>query len=171
MSNTHNTSTSNTSNFTNQDQQPLLTEEKKKFDIYQFNQNFQEYKQSLKNDQVLKDQQKLAELNKLPPPKKIYEYNIYEILLGIKDTWFDIIDDILALRFTIDIVLKDNRLFFLGITFILIGVILYIYNILLNSKDESDIKTENTKIIHIYHMSNDKNAIKDNMKDMNYENI
>lgn len=148
-----------------QEETPLVNtslQETQKFDIYQFNQKFEEYKKTLKNNEGLKEQKKLAELNKAPPPKKIYEYNIYELLLGMKDTWFDIIDDILALNFSTDIITQGNRMFFIGLTFITIGIILYAYYLFMHSPEDEGYEkiAENTKIIHIYHVNDDKKSVK-----------
>jgi hypothetical protein len=52
--------------------------------------------------------------------KKIYEMSVGEILVGIKDTWFEILDDLLQQNFTLDIFTRGTRLFFIGLTLVLI---------------------------------------------------
>lgn len=127
-----------------------MEKDNKKFDIHEFNKNFDKYRDSLKQEQSLKEAQRLAELNKAPPPKKFYEFNTIELLIGIKDTWFDILDDILSLRFNIDILTKNNRAFFIGLTILIICLGLYIFNMFYD--DDELLEHKNiTEIHHIYH--------------------
>lgn len=58
--------------------------------------------------------------------KNIYELNSFEIIIGIKNTWFGLLDDILDKKFDLDIITKSNRMFFIGITLIVVVFLLYI---------------------------------------------
>lgn len=55
-----------------------------------------------------------------------YKLSIYDILIGIVDTWFDILADIITFNLN-DIITKNNRLFYIGITLVIFGLILYLY--------------------------------------------
>ena len=58
----------------------------------------------------------------------LYQKSIMELFIGLKNTWFDILDDILAGDFSINMITKNNRLFYIGLTIIIVAILLYIYN-------------------------------------------
>ena len=98
--------------------------------------------------------------------KKIYQLSVGEILIGIKDTWFEIIDDLLQQRFSLSIFTKGNRLFFIGLTIAIIVLIVYLYEILTEDeevKKETNIKEDH----HIYHLVKEpENQSKDGLSEM-----
>ena len=75
-----------------------------------------------------------AEVN--PKFKPFYQLNLLEMAIELKNTWFGILDDLLAGNFTLDIILKDNRLFYVGLTILIIALILYIYDYAINPNDQ-----------------------------------
>jgi len=102
------------------------------FDPNKFNAEFENEKQKIKEQNQMLDQEALDRLannniNKL----KIYELSIGELLIGIKNTWFGIIDDILDKKFKASTFVQNYRLFYIGLTFLLIGIIMHMYNILI----------------------------------------
>jgi len=101
--------------------------ENDKFDIDKFNRDFDQYKDQRKKEMEETLQGKLDELNK--PKEQIPAYNLSmgQIVINIKDTLFNILDDMLHFNFTWDIILKENRLFYLGLTFIFIACVVYFY--------------------------------------------
>ena len=88
--------------------------EDNKFDVNKFNLIFDEEKQARQAKQKIEDEKKLKELNNMVIQKKLTDLNLSEILQGIKDTWFGLLDDLLAYNFNRDILTKNNRLYFFG---------------------------------------------------------
>jgi hypothetical protein len=129
-----------------------MSQEEQKFDLAKFNKDFENNKNKSKEEEHNRLKEKLNELNKEDDRKKIYELNIFEILVGIKDAWFDLIDDILAHNITLRSFTRNNRLFFFGITIIFIGCVLYLYSMLFREDNSSDMNSEHniTKIYHYY---------------------
>lgn len=74
------------------------------------------------------------EINKLKF-KPFYKLNLLEIAIELKNTWFGILDDLLAGNMSLNIILKDNRLFYIGLTILIIAIILYIYDYAINPND------------------------------------
>jgi hypothetical protein len=70
--------------------------------------------------------------------KQIYLYNqtIYDIFINLKNTINDIVrelfDDIINFKFNIDIFFKNDRLFYIGLIFIIIAILLLLLNLLFN---------------------------------------
>lgn len=132
------------------------------FDINKFNAEFERRKEEQTAKYRILDEARLAKLNVAPPPKKIYELSVGEIIIGVKDTWFNLLDDLLQKRFTLDTFTKNNRLFFIGLTVIVIVIIIYLYDML--TTDEPP-KNNIKEIHHIYHLASDKEESLDSEKD------
>lgn len=64
--------------------------------------------------------------------KKLLDFTVYEHLLGLRDTFFGVIEDTLTLNVDRTILTKEHRLFYIGI-FCLIIVIMYALLISLNN--------------------------------------
>lgn len=97
-------------------------------------------------EKLNKKKQRLIELNKLaedPEPIPVYDLSIYQIIINTKDAWFDILDDLLAKEYHINVLIRNNRLFYIGITFIFFALFIYLYNILVSPSEP---------IIYIYPM-------------------
>lgn len=103
----------------------------KRFDLVEFNKKFEAQKEAVKQQNLEINQQKLMELNEQEALKKPYELTFAEMLIGIKDTWFEIIDDLLQQKFYMETFTKNNRLFYIGLTFIIIVILVYLYDIIL----------------------------------------
>lgn len=103
----------------------------KKFDLANFNKEFVFKKEKTQSQSKIKSEEKIKKLNKEANiiVKPLYKLSVSEIMFGVKNTWFDILDDILAQKFDNQLFVKNNRLFYIGLTIIIIVVILYIYNI------------------------------------------
>jgi hypothetical protein len=100
------------------------------FDINKFNKTFESQKETVNTDSL-----ELQELNKQEKPKKLYNYSLMELLIGIKDTWFYLFDDLLQKKFYTETFTKDNRPFFIGLTIVLFVIIIYLYNIIFDNFD------------------------------------
>jgi hypothetical protein len=124
---------------------------KNKLDVMAaFNKTFEEQKDKTKKLEGELTKNKLDIMNETANnKKKLYDMSVLDIMIGIKDTWFNIIDDLLNKNISISTFTKDNNLFYIGITILIITLAIYIYNVLFN-KDNSE-KNENIqKIYHIY---------------------
>jgi len=73
--------------------------------------------------------------------KEIYNQSIYEIMINLKNTINDIFSDIFHFQFT-NIFVKDGRLFYIGLIFIIIGLLLYLFHLLFNKDETISIKKE-----------------------------
>jgi hypothetical protein len=129
-----------------------------KFDLRQFNKDFVKKKEQSKYENIIKSQKKLDLLTAQAnvEHKAIYNQSIWEILVGIKNTWFDILDDILAKKISSQLFTKDNRLFYIGLTIIIIALLLYLYNFFIDNED-SDKQIDNKEkiIIEKHYIYND----------------
>jgi hypothetical protein len=124
-----------------------------KFDVNEFNKVFEETKEKRKQKIKQMEEDRIYELNKAQTTKQIYQLSLSEILIGIKDTWFELIDDILQKNVSFTTFTKNNRLFFIGLTIIIIILFVYLIDSLVGSDKESDNKNK-IEIHHIYKMDN-----------------
>lgn len=101
------------------------------FDIAEFNKKFEQVMDERKKETENEEKNKLKKLESETEKKKTpYNQTIGEILIGIKDTFIDIVHDILNGEFDSDLLLKKHRLYYIGISILLIVVIYSILNIL-----------------------------------------
>lgn len=98
-----------------------------KFDMGKFNDVFDKEKHNRNQLTKTNENNRLAKLNSLQTYKLLRDSTISDILFGIKDTWFYLLDDLLQQKFTIDTFIKENRLFFIGVTIIFITLLAYLY--------------------------------------------
>lgn len=114
-----------------------------------FNKKFEEDKELTKQLSKERERERLERLNIEKNQKTIAELSVVEILIGIKDTWFELIDDLLQGKFNTATFTKNNRLFYMGITIVLVVLVLYIYYFF-STEQINDNK--NNKVIKIYHV-------------------
>jgi hypothetical protein len=126
---------------------------KKDFDLDNFNKEFVFKKERAAIENRIKSQKKLDRLTKTAnvPEKSLYNLSVAEFVIGIKDTWFGILDDLLAKKIELETLTKNNRLFFIGLTIILITAILYLYNFFIDEEIVEE-KDETNKIIEKYYI-------------------
>lgn len=116
------------------------------FDITAFNNAFDEQKNQTKGPAIKID----TELMKYGKnKKKIYDMSVLDIMIGIKDTWFNLIDNLLNKNVSVQTFTKDDRLFYFGITILLLTIGIYICGVLFN-KDVVDNQNNIQKVYHIY---------------------
>lgn len=103
---------------------------KKDFDSDKFNKEFVFKKERATIENKIKSQEKLNKLTEEAnkEEKSLYNLSVAELFIGIKNTWFGILDDLLAKKFEIETLTKNDRLFFIGLTIVVISTILYLYN-------------------------------------------
>lgn len=101
----------------------------KTFDLGKFNKVFERNKEITQESQRLNDLNKLNELSQSHTQERVSLYNlsIMQIIVNTKDSWFNLLDDILDHKFELNTVTKDNRLFYIGLTILFFTVILYLY--------------------------------------------
>lgn len=99
---------------------------KKDTDSKKFNKQFEQAKTDAQNKIAASVKKRLNKMNKMEEIVPVYKQSIAEIIIGIKDAWFGIFSDIAS--FKIDgILTKNHRIFYIGLSFIIIGIILYVY--------------------------------------------
>lgn len=99
---------------------------KSKFDIKAFNKGFENY---MKEQNEIKHQteiERLKQLNETIYEKKITEMTWNEVMKEWELSMVGVLDDILHFRLTPSILFRDNRLFFVGITLLILASIFYI---------------------------------------------
>jgi hypothetical protein len=124
-----------------------------KFDIQQFNKNFKKKIEQSKEENKILERNRLERLNKQEIERKPYQLSVAEILIAIKDSWFGVIDDLLQRQFYIETFIKKNRMFYIGLTIVIIAIIIYLYDTFIdnsinyNNIDSSNIHTDSQKKI------------------------
>ena len=127
----------------------------KEDDNKKFNLQFDKLKADAKEKYKKNQEDRLLKLNteaNQPSTTPFYKKNIGQLFIGIKDTWFEILDDVLNKDFSIRIFTKDNRLFFIGLTICIIGFILVIYDMFINPSDDDSSDKKKVEIHHVYHI-------------------
>lgn len=100
----------------------------RKFDLGKFNDAFGGQKESRKKINNELENYNLKMIGGDIIKKSLYQNDMGDIIIGIKNSWFFLMDDLLQQKISTSTFTKDNRLFYLGITFILITIVMYIYN-------------------------------------------
>jgi len=119
-----------------------------KFDIDKFNRDFDQYKDKRKMDMKAELQKKLDTLNKKVPDIPAYNLSIGQTMVNTKDAVMDTLDDMLQFKFNNETFSKNNRLYYLGLLFIIIGIIFFIYY---SFSSETKVK-ESSNIIEIKYL-------------------
>ena len=110
------------------------------FNVNDFNKAYEIMKEHKKK---IAQENDLIYLNQLSGKENIqhtYIYNqtIYDIMINLKNTINDILNDLISdivhLRFNTHIFFKDGRMFYVGLIFIFIGLLLYLFNLLFDKK-------------------------------------
>jgi hypothetical protein len=94
-----------------------------------FNLGFDQYRARRKKEMKKKMRDNLNELNKPIETTPLYNQSIGQILINTKDSMFQILDDMLQNKFTLDTFTRNNRLFYIGLVFILIACFMYLYTL------------------------------------------
>lgn len=116
------------------------------FDIKSFNTNFSNYIQQQKELRIQQEADKLNQSKITNDADTQYKkLTLHNIIIEWRDTFIGLLDDIMRLDFRTNVIFRNNRLFFLGMTLIT-SVILYyiIYSIFHNV----ELFTESNKITH-----------------------
>jgi len=125
----------------------------RRFNIIRFDKEFVKRPKEFERKRYLKHLQKMdadkKSLDKKSLDKKsLYKQSILELAINTKDAWFELMDDLLDQQFTVDTIVKNNRLFYIGITIFIISIIIYLYD---KSIDRPIVVPDNIQTIyHIY---------------------
>jgi hypothetical protein len=106
----------------------------------------------------IESESKLEILNKkanIITPKPFYMMNILEIIIELKNTWFQIMDELMAGNYSMSILIKNNRMFYVGLTILIMAIIMYIYDYMIESNSNDPLKNimaggNVVEIRHIY---------------------
>jgi hypothetical protein len=104
------------------------------FDVGQFNKRFDSM---IRREKIIDkniDANKLNKLNDIIKQKPIYENSLMEIIYNTKTELFYILDDLLQQNISWNILTKNNRLFYIGITLIIFSVLFFICYIFSENK-------------------------------------
>ena len=105
------------------------------------------------------DEKLLSQLDKEPPKLKLHDLSIMQHLLNIKNTWFDLINDLIEQPLNSDILLKNDRLFYIGLTFVLFCLIYFLLSSAIESFDnDKPVIVENNTYKNFYTMHHDKSS-------------
>lgn len=99
-----------------------------KLDIDHYSRDISQYSEIRKNDIKILIDRKLEDLNKQKPVELVYDLSIGQIIINLKDSLFNILDDVINLRLNSNTLTKENRLFYLGIFLIVLACIMFSYS-------------------------------------------
>ena len=90
--------------------------------------------------------------------KPFYKLNLLEMVIELKNTWFAILDELLAGNFSMSILIKNNRLFYVGLTILIISIILYIYDYAIDNNDPlKNLLNGGSGVVEIRHIYEPRN--------------
>ena len=115
-----------------------MDKNKKQQDSAKFNKDFDIQKDIKQKQNQIKSQQKIDELEKQDNEeheKMLHEKSVLEIGRSTKDVWLSILDDIITFNFSLDMFTKEYRLFYIGLTIVVISLCIYLYNVIIYGKD------------------------------------
>lgn len=123
------------------------------FDVKQFNINFDALKSKIRENNNIIDEKTLSQLDKKDnlPKIPIYLQNPETIIFNVKQTWFDIYDDLNKYGFQIQILDKGDRMFYLGLTLIFFALTLYAIYVLFDFDDDVNNKEKIVIEKHFYY--------------------
>ena len=98
-----------------------------RFEVDRWNRDFEQYKERREKEKERKMKEKLDDLNKPDEKVPVYNLPLGQILINTKDALFGILDDLLQFQFEKETILKDDRLFYIGLILIIISLITYMY--------------------------------------------
>jgi hypothetical protein len=125
----------------------------KPFDLNKFNIIFDRNKEIQKENQRIKDLNKLNALSQETNKVSLYNLSMYDIIVNAKNAWFGLLDDLLNRSFNMQTLTKDNRLFYLGLTIVIFCVILYIFVLMMNEGKQEEHDDRNI-VYHIHQYQN-----------------
>lgn len=141
-----------------------------KFDVAKFNTGFDTYIDKQKNINKTLEKQRLNKLNEQQIDKKnLLDNSLMDVLIGIKDSWFNLLDDLLQQKFSFDVFLKDSRGFYIGITLFFIAIFMYLFSFFNDDDDENKHDEPKVNVIkkYIIYQNSNPNPTNSNPVDQN----
>jgi len=109
-------------------------------DINRFNRDFDQYIQKRNTDSKIRIEQRLAELNKPEAMPAPYELPVGQIVINTVDTTFATMSDFAhyrSLTHLYNTIQANNRLFYIGVFFVCLAIVLYLYNFFLSDDNNN----------------------------------
>src|SRR6186713_2624865 len=107
--------------------------------------------ENINNFDINRSNKKLEENKALTTIIKPYQQSFSKILIGIKDTWFGLMDDLIQRKFYIETFTKNNRLFYIGLTIVIIIIVIFLFNIIFNNYDKCPSEKKVYEVHYIHH--------------------
>lgn len=86
------------------------------------NKAFESEVSRLEKEQEIENVDKLNKLSKYTGEKSIYDLTLREFLYEWKETWIELLNDIIHVNLSIDSLTQKNRLLFVGLTFVIFAI-------------------------------------------------
>jgi hypothetical protein len=118
------------------------------FDLAQFNKTFERNKEIAKENQRIDDLNKLNALSRQTVQVGLYDLPLAQIIINIKNTWFNLLDDLLDQKFELQTFTKENRLFYIGITILFFAIIMYLFVLITTDDTTNNKQAENIQYIY-----------------------
>lgn len=149
----------------------LKQEQEEETFLKKFNKDFEEKQKLRKMKIVDMERKKLKEMQKQKKVKNIHDLTLGEILVNTKDTYINIINELLDPKEGfLKIFTKENRMFYIGVSLLIISFLIYVISFVFDTDDNSN-KNEienSTDKINIYLNSPTKSeTIKNNKLSQN----
>lgn len=130
----------------------------KHFDLGQFNVGFDRNKEIAQESQKISDLNKLNALSQETVHVSLYDLSLFQIIINIKNTWFNLLDDLLDQKFELSTFTEENRMFYIGLTIVFFAIVLYLYATIMADDSEKNTsqtisdqnKKETNQVFHIY---------------------
>lgn len=92
------------------------------FDLYDFNKNFDAYIQQQQKERLLNEKLKLTDLSTIDSIKiKPYQLPLDKMLINVKDTWFEMYDDVAKGENPLNN-FGEDKFFYVGVTLIVVSL-------------------------------------------------
>jgi hypothetical protein len=133
-------------------QQSIINNQLQKQNNQNFNKMFEEAMKKNKEEVLAEQQRKFSDMEQEEVTPLLSQMNLLNIIIGIKNTFFGIFDDIFIKRkINLEVLTKENRLFYIGIATIIIVMLFYILEILLDTFINENNPNNQNKKVEIYH--------------------
>ena len=149
----------------NQEEDILNQEGEQEIFLQKFNKEFEEEQEIRKKRIVDFEKKKLRSKNYNSKMKNIHDLTLGEILINTKNTYMDIISELISLDYKDGIAAiftKENRIFYIGVSLLILSFFIYIISFIFSSDDKNKEHLTESDKINIYINNPNKNAkIKD----------
>jgi hypothetical protein len=143
----------------NQEQETLNNQEQEIF-LQKFNKKFEQEQEQIKMKIVKMEKEKLRKMNKKLKIKNIHDLTLGEILINTKNTYLDILTELLSFDYKdgISIIFtKEDRIFYIGVSLLILSFFIYILSFIFdtsNNNDNTNVKSDSDKINIYFNSSN-----------------